>query len=69
MLSWQNGGITAWEHKKGKAGGGRMKIVFILVMLNLQWQQDIQEAFGTGAQKREMGVTGILLEAIGASEH
>lgn len=46
-----------------------MKIVFILVMLNFQWHQDTQKTFGTRAQKREMGVGDILLEAIGAGEH
>lgn len=46
-----------------------MKIVFILVILNFQLHQDIQEAVGTAAQKREMGVAGMLLKATGESEH
>ena len=37
VLNRLNGGITARKHRTGKAGVGRMKIVFILVRWHFPW--------------------------------
>ena len=50
VLSWVKGGITTRGHGRPTIGGGRMKVIFILVMSSFWCQQAIQQTFRTGAQ-------------------